>query len=437
MADSTPERPLPAAARQQLVAIAAEVMSRTPVAELPAGLRRFARFAPSKRLRLGASEIAAALAVDGPFRDAVARVVLETTPELAEQVCRGTPPETADPVDVAVIAYLTRPDGWAELLAGIAEQLEAADARRSSEAELNRVRAELARLAEANRSLLAEREQARAAGRTAAADQAGELAELRRRLRSAQAEARVAVRAAEQSGAELERSRAERDAQRAADAAELRRLRSRLADLEGELEISRRAGRAARDHDNARLWLLLETLGSALAGLRRELAVNDPGIRPGDLVESETASVAGRPSELDGPLLDRLLAAGRPVHLIVDGYNLTKTGYGTLALADQRSRLIGSLGPLAARTGAEVTVAFDGTAAPLGAAAALPSPRGVRVLFSSNGQLADDLIRQLLRAEPAGRPVVVASSDAEVAAAARTAGAWAAPAPVLLSRLER
>ena len=57
------------------------------------------------------------------------------------------------------------------------------------------------------------------------------------------------------------------------------------------------------------------------------------------------------------------------MHLIVDGYNLTKTGYGELTLAEQRSRLVSSLGPLAARTAAEVTVAFDGTAAPLGAAA--------------------------------------------------------------------
>jgi hypothetical protein len=30
----------------------------------------------------------------------------------------------------------------------------------------------------------------------------------------------------------------------------------------------------------------------------------------------------------------------------------------------------------------------------------VPSPRGVRVLFSAPGQLADDLIRDLLRAEP-------------------------------------
>ncbi len=435
MADSTPEGPLPAPARQQLVAIAAEVMSRTPVAELPPSLRRFARFAPAKRLRLGASEIAAALAGDESFRAAVAQVVLDTSPELAEQIRAGNPPETADPIDVAVIAYLIRPTGWTGLLAGITDRIEAADARRGANAELNRLQAELARLTEANRSLAAERDSARADLRTAASGRADELADLQRRLRAAQAELRTATRAGEQAAAELERLQAERDRQQAADAAELRRLRVRLADLEAELETARRAARSTRDHDSARLWLLLETLGSAVTGLRRELAVTDPQVRPAELVQSEV-SMASRPSTVDGPLLDRLLETG-PMHLIVDGYNLTKTGYGSLPLADQRSRLVGSLGPLAARTGAEVTVAFDGTAAPPGAAAVLPTPRGVRVFFSAAGQLADDLIRQLLRAEPAGRPVAVASSDAEVAASARSAGAWPVSAEVLLSRLER
>jgi len=434
MAD-TPERPLPAPARQQLVAIAAEVMSRTPVADLPAALRRFARFAPAKRLRLGASEIAAALAVDEPFRAAVARVVLDTSPELVEQIRGGNPPETADPVDVAVIAYLTRPDGWTELLAEVSDRIEAEGARRSEGAELSRLRAELARLTEANRALTAERDQARAASRAATAEQVEELADLRRRLRSIQGELRAAGRTAEQANAELDRIRAEQDRQRTAEAAELRRARARIADLEAELEASRRAARSERDHDAARLWLLLETISSAVTGLRRELDVADPQARPADLVES-AADVGNRPSIVDGPLLDRLLETG-PLHLIVDGYNLTKTGYGSLALADQRNRLITSLGPLAARTGAEVTVAFDGTAAPPGAAASLPTPRGVRVLFSASGQLADDLIRQLLRAEPGGRPVAVVSSDAEVAASARAAGAWPVPAGVLLSRLER
>ena len=40
--------------------------------------------------------------------------------------------------------------------------------------------------------------------------------------------------------------------------------------------------------------------------------------------------------------LGRLLTLPR-VHLVVDGYNVTKTGYGDLPLADQRERLLGGL----------------------------------------------------------------------------------------------
>ena len=49
------------------------------------------------------------------------------------------------------------------------------------------------------------------------------------------------------------------------------------------------------------------------------------------------------------PGLDALLAVPT-LHLVVDGYNVSKTGYPELPLADQRSRLITQLGALAART---------------------------------------------------------------------------------------
>jgi predicted RNA-binding protein with PIN domain len=435
MTEST-ERPLPAQARQQLVTIAADVMSRTPLAELPAPIRRFARFAPAKRLRLGASEIAATLAADETFRGSVAQVVADTSPELADQIRAGNAPETADPIDVAVITYLLRPPGWADALARLTEQLEGAEQRRSVDAEIGRLHAELARLTAVVESLTRDREQARAAARTAIQQNAEELTELRRKLRGMQGEFRAAQRAAEQATGELERLRAEVAERSAVEATELRRARARIADLEADAEVGRRAARAERDHDSARLWVLLETIGSAVGGLRRELDIADPQVRPADLAVDGSAAVAGRPSSVDGPLLDRLLETGL-VHLIVDGYNLTKTGYQSLPLADQRNRLIASLGPLAARTSAEVTVAFDGTAAPLGAAATVPTPRGVRVLFSRTGQLADDLIRELLRLEPPGRVVLVATSDQAVATSARAAEAWSVPAAVLLSRLER
>ncbi|MBA2322654.1 MAG: NYN domain-containing protein, partial [Pseudonocardiales bacterium] len=131
--------------------------------------------------------------------------------------------------------------------------------------------------------------------------------------------------------------------------------------------------------------------------------------------------------------LDRVLALPG-AHLIVDGYNVSKAGYPDLTLFDQRTRLIGRLGVLAARTGAEVTCVFDGAAVQAG-----PDrrPRGVRVLFSDAGVAADDVIRSLVAAEPSGRPLVVASSDREVADGVRRYGAHPVPSAVLLERLGR
>jgi predicted RNA-binding protein with PIN domain len=131
--------------------------------------------------------------------------------------------------------------------------------------------------------------------------------------------------------------------------------------------------------------------------------------------------------------LDRLLALPA-AHLIVDGYNVSKTGYPELTLFDQRNRLVGALAALAARTGAEVTVVFDGAAVVAGP---LRHPRGVRVLFSQPGVLADDVIRDLVAAEPPGRALLVASSDRAVADSVRRRGAHPLPAGVLLELLNR
>jgi predicted RNA-binding protein with PIN domain len=59
------------------------------------------------------------------------------------------------------------------------------------------------------------------------------------------------------------------------------------------------------------------------------------------------------------------------------------------------------------------------------------------VLFSSEGETADELIRRLVRAEPPGRPVVVVSSDREVADGVLQSGARPLPSTLLLRRLDR
>ncbi|HWH01467.1 MAG TPA: NYN domain-containing protein, partial [Pilimelia sp.] len=186
----------------------------------------------------------------------------------------------------------------------------------------------------------------------------------------------------------------------------------------------------------------LETIGQAAVGLRRELALEPADRLPADFVADAHAARPGagpgaqdaRALDTDDPArLDQLLALPR-AHLVVDGYNVTKRGFGEVSLEQQRRRLVTGLGGIAARTGAEVTVVFDGAERVLG----LPlAPRGVRVLFSRKGETADDLIRRLVRAEPAGRPVAVVSSDREVADGVRRHGAYPLGADALLRRLAR
>jgi hypothetical protein len=59
------------------------------------------------------------------------------------------------------------------------------------------------------------------------------------------------------------------------------------------------------------------------------------------------------------------------------------------------------------------------------------------VLFSEPGVLADDVIRELVAAEPAGRPLLVATSDRAVADSVRRRGAHPLPSSVLLDLLAR
>ncbi|MHB1740383.1 MAG: NYN domain-containing protein, partial [Actinomycetes bacterium] len=227
-------------------------------------------------------------------------------------------------------------------------------------------------------------------------------------------------------------------------AAEARRVRAQLARVEAELVTVRRSGRQGRTDADSRARLLLDTLVAAAQGLRRELALPAVTAQPADAV-AELAASAGSPDwagqvgtptgppldETDPALLDQLLGLPR-VHLVVDGYNVTKTAYPWLSLAQQRHRLVMGLAAVAARTGAEITCCFDG--ALLDAPVPAPSVRGVRVLFSRPGSSADDLVRALVRAEPQGRPVLVVSSDREVADGVRAAGARAL-ASVALARL--
>lgn len=482
MADDAPGQPDPAvpdAVRTVLVRLGAEVLTTIEPTDVPASLRQVQRFAPRRRATAGALPLWSALEGDAAFRARVARVWAGARPEVAVLVGRGTstapdggpergaatvPPAggaaqeqagradaaesdgpgpgprgatvreaAVSPLDVAVGAWLLRPDGWAETFAEAAGELVARPVDGDEQATLAAAVGDLQRAEERTAVLTAQLGEARSRAERAEEDAAG-LRREQRRLRSDADRARSeARRAAAEAQDVLARAQAARDAADAAleSAHALRRV------AEAERAQVRHEARVARDLAGVRVRLLLDTLVDAGQGLRAELALPPVGDRPADLVATSTAGPVERATSRgraasDPALLDDLLALPH-AHLVVDGYNVSKAAWPGLSLAEQRRRLVDALANVAGRTGAEITCCFDGQEGPRPPAG---GPRGVRVLFSV-GEIADDLIRRLVAAEPRGRVVVVVTSDRQVADDVEAAGARVVPSATLVARVAR
>lgn len=435
-ADFVPEPVLAEAVRQRVIALAAAVLTSLPGDELPIPLRKVAKFAPNRRARLGGTAIASQLSTDPLFRQRISAKALAEAGELGAAVLGGNPPAAADPVEVAALAYLGRPAGWRELITS-------AGAAVAAHAESEAI-AEVLREAE-GRAARAEHD--RAVAKVEADKLRAELTRVRDEVSGIQAEHRTNTKALREAEAALKRANEllaiekGRAAKAAQDhEAELRKLRAKLADAEAVKDDVRQAARDSRALDEARLWLLLETIGQAAVGLRRELALDPAKLLPADSVAAGHADAPGsqtpssRGLDTDDPARLAQLLALPKVHLLVDGYNVTKRGFAEMSLEQQRNRLVAAMGLVAAQTGAEVTVVFDGAERVHGLP---PAPRGVRVLFSRKGETADELIRRLVRAEPAGRPIVVVSSDREVADGVKRHGAYPMGSDSLLRRIAR
>ena len=131
--------------------------------------------------------------------------------------------------------------------------------------------------------------------------------------------------------------------------------------------------------------------------------------------------------------LDAMLRT-RGVVLVVDGYNVSMTGWPGTPVDRQRDQLVGALERLHLRLRCDVVVVFDGA----DVVGVQPRrTRGVRIVFSPPGEPADPVIIREVAALPLRVPVVVASSDGWVRDNAVREGATPVASPTLLDVLRR
>ncbi len=393
---------LPEAVRARLVSLVAASLG--DVSPLPAALKQVAGFAPARRARLGAAAIMAELERDDDLRERVAIQVRVRA--------------TDDAGDVAALAWLERSEGWQDAVGAVPDRSRQAANGVQQEQREQRLRDRADQAEEALREQKRSHRAALDALKTEVTTLRRTLGETRTKERAAREEAEATRSRSEETTARLER--------------EVRQLRAQVAKLEEQAGAQRRQARSDRDDVTVRARMLLDTLGDAVAGLRRELALPPSSSSPGERVEEtyvdDSPTAPGPPLVQDPARLAQYLALPRP-RLIIDGYNVTKAAWPTQTLEAQRTRLLGLLGALVARTGAETTVVFDGASAD--GRSAVAAPRGVKVVFSPTGVIADDVIRELVAAEPPGRVLVVVTDDRELGADVRRAGARVAGARAL------
>jgi len=449
-----------------------------PPVPVPRGLRpvvRFTRLPSSAR-----PAVRRALDEDEEFRCRVADVADETA------LPRGP------------WLYLHRPPGWQEELAelvrraveeGAALSTERAD--RALQRRLDGAEAAVTRLEQALATARVEAARAVeevAVERRARREAVARLDALRRRVASLEQERDGARRRADERGADAERLRAAVEAARAGaeatsvqrDAAqgELEAARAALADADArvaatsgrsEAVVGAVAGAIDEAADAA------GALGRALAAAAAALGVGGEGRGDpiaGDDGAGDPAPVVGdgswrreeahgvatpsraaraarardRPGRRPAPLPPAVFddspeAAEHLVRLpgmvmLVDGYNATLSAWRDLPISVQRLRLVDACGELAARSGAEVVIVFDGAEEP-GDLPPRAAHRGVRWRFSPVDVEADDVLLELVSGLDPDRPVTVASSDRRVRDGARARGANAISTPQLFAALRR
>ena len=174
---------------------------------------------------------------------------------------------------------------------------------------------------------------------------------------------------------------------------------------------------------------------SEVARAVRELAERLDSLLPDDAPSAAPRSDARSPLRLPGGVIASSAAAAEfllrsDAVVLVDGYNVAKLAWPNRSLEAQRNQLLDALENAARRFGSDITIVFDG-AAVVGAHAT--RRRLVRVVYSSDGVIADDVIRDEVRRLPAARAVAVVTNDAEIVTDVKALGANVVPSNALIA----
>ncbi len=113
------------------------------------------------------------------------------------------------------------------------------------------------------------------------------------------------------------------------------------------------------------------------------------------------------------------------IHIIIDGYNLIRQSPELAELDHQdlqqgREALVDMLAAYKKIKTHRITVVFDGSSEP-SLYGNRDQAKGIALCYSQGGEIADDLIRRMVRKE--GSKALVVSSDRAVMTAAESAGA--------------
>lgn len=353
------------------------------------------------------------------------RRAIEADDQFRSRIAAGALPELVDPIGRL---WLTRPQGWEDDLRRLAAEADAAAEAADAAAALQR--AEKRREAAAQAAARARAEtlvlQERLADRDTVIDGlqsdvaklSETIEELRAQLIDTRTEARHARDREAAAIAKLDAALGARDAALAAQG---------RAELVRDDVLADRSAVAAERSELARLAASAEALAAQLAALAAPAA-------PGrvELTKRRALPMPGGVMGTSDSAAEYLLRSGASV--LVDGYNVAKLAWPELDLAGQRVVLLDAIENVARRFGSDITVVFDG-AGVIGASA--DRRRIVRVVFSPEDVIADDVIRDEVRRLPASRPVVVVTNDQQIVRDVRAMGANTISSDQLLTLIRR